>query len=95
MFPRAYQEFFWVKILKFFDVDPGWKNSDPPGCKNLDLGSATLLKSGPGPVLKEGLYDGDVSDFGGEVEGGGAAQGARVGLRSLLQQVTHHALVTL
>jgi hypothetical protein len=20
---------FWVKILKFFDADPGWKNSDP------------------------------------------------------------------
>jgi hypothetical protein len=20
---------FWVKILKFFDVDPGWKNLDP------------------------------------------------------------------
>jgi hypothetical protein len=46
-------------------------------------------------VLEEGLHDGDVSDFGGEVEGGGAAQGARVGLRSLLQQVPHHALVTL
>jgi hypothetical protein len=20
---------FWVKILEFFDVDPGWENSDP------------------------------------------------------------------
>jgi hypothetical protein len=20
---------FWVKILKFFDADPGWKNLDP------------------------------------------------------------------
>jgi hypothetical protein len=19
----------WVKLLKFFDADPGWKNSDP------------------------------------------------------------------
>jgi hypothetical protein len=55
----------------------------------------TILKSGPGPVLEKGLHDGDVSYFGGEVEGGGAAQGARVGLRSLLQQVPHHALVTL
>ncbi len=63
--------------------------------KKSDPGSATLLKSGPGPVLEEGLYDGDVSDFGGEVEGGGAAQGPRIGLRSLLQQVPHHALVTL
>jgi hypothetical protein len=21
--------FFWVKILIFFDTDPGWKNSNP------------------------------------------------------------------
>ncbi len=27
---------FWVKI-KFFDGDPGWKNSDP-GWKNSDPG---------------------------------------------------------
>jgi hypothetical protein len=20
---------FWVKILKFFEANPGWKNSDP------------------------------------------------------------------
>ncbi len=46
-------------------------------------------------MLEKGLYDGDVSDFGGEMEGGGATEGARVGLRSLLQQVPHHALVTL
>jgi hypothetical protein len=26
----------WVKILKFFDADPGWKNSDP--------GSAILVR---------------------------------------------------
>jgi hypothetical protein len=23
------QTTFWVKILKFFDADPGWKNLDP------------------------------------------------------------------
>ncbi len=38
-FPRAYNQFFGLKILKFFDADPGsgifltrdpgWKNSDP------------------------------------------------------------------
>ncbi len=25
VFPKAYKHCFWVKILKFFDVDPGWK----------------------------------------------------------------------
>jgi hypothetical protein len=28
---------FWVKMLKFFDADPGWKNSDP-GWKKPDPG---------------------------------------------------------
>jgi hypothetical protein len=27
----------WFKILKFFDADPGWKNSDP-GWKKSDPG---------------------------------------------------------
>ncbi len=42
---------FWVKILKFFDVDPGWKNSDPgfgmekvgSGIRDKHPGSATLV----------------------------------------------------
>jgi hypothetical protein len=25
IFPRALKPFFWVKILKFLDADPGWK----------------------------------------------------------------------
>jgi hypothetical protein len=29
-----HRKFFWFKILKFFDADPGWKNSDP-GWKKL------------------------------------------------------------
>ncbi len=35
MFPRAHKPFFWVKILKLFDADPGWKNSDP-GWKKVE-----------------------------------------------------------
>jgi hypothetical protein len=27
IFPRAQKPFFWVKILKFYDADPGWKKS--------------------------------------------------------------------
>ncbi len=27
--PDAYKKMFRVKILKFFDADPGWKNSEP------------------------------------------------------------------
>jgi hypothetical protein len=25
---ESLETIFWVKILKFFDADPGWKNSD-------------------------------------------------------------------
>ncbi len=25
----SFETIFWAKILKFFDADPGWKNSDP------------------------------------------------------------------
>jgi len=25
---ESLEAIFWVKILKFFDADPGWKNSD-------------------------------------------------------------------
>jgi hypothetical protein len=25
---QSLETVFWVKILKFFDADPGWKNSD-------------------------------------------------------------------
>jgi hypothetical protein len=28
-FSESLETLFWVKILKFFDADPGWKNSDP------------------------------------------------------------------
>ncbi len=41
-------EQFWVKILKFFDADPGWKNSDPESeiekslIRDKHPGSATL-----------------------------------------------------
>jgi hypothetical protein len=40
---------FWVKILKFFDADPGWKNSDPGSgmgkirIRDKHPGSRTLL----------------------------------------------------
>jgi hypothetical protein len=27
--PYSLETIFWVKILKFFDEDPGWKKSDP------------------------------------------------------------------
>jgi hypothetical protein len=36
---------FWVKILKFFDADPGWKNSDP-GWKKIGSG---IRKNIPDP----------------------------------------------
>jgi hypothetical protein len=26
---ESLETIFWVKILKFFNADPGWKNSDP------------------------------------------------------------------
>jgi hypothetical protein len=26
---ESLETMFWVKILKFFDADPGWKSSDP------------------------------------------------------------------
>jgi hypothetical protein len=26
---ESLETIFWVKILKFFDTDPGWKNLDP------------------------------------------------------------------
>jgi hypothetical protein len=46
IFPRAYKPFFWVKTLKFFDADPGCKNSDPGpriwNGKKSDPGFATL-----------------------------------------------------
>jgi hypothetical protein len=34
---RELRIIFWVKILKFTDVDPGWKNSDP-GWKKFGSG---------------------------------------------------------
>jgi hypothetical protein len=37
IFPRAWKPVFWVKILKLFEADPGWKNSDKGS------GSATLI----------------------------------------------------
>jgi hypothetical protein len=30
---ESLEKVFWVNILKFFDADPGWKNSDPGGIK--------------------------------------------------------------
>ncbi len=38
--PRAYKPFFLVKILKFFDADPGWKKFDT---WDKHPGSATLI----------------------------------------------------
>jgi hypothetical protein len=40
LFPRAVKPFFWVKILKFLDADPGWKQfgSWIRDGKNLDPG---------------------------------------------------------
>jgi hypothetical protein len=29
------QTIFWVKILQFFDADPGWKNSGPGSGINI------------------------------------------------------------
>ncbi len=58
--------FFWLKILKFFDADPGLKKSDP-GWKKV--GSATQLV----PTL-----DGDGDD---EDADGGADEGAGVAHR--------------
>jgi hypothetical protein len=26
---ESLETIFWVKILEFFDANPGWKNSDP------------------------------------------------------------------
>jgi hypothetical protein len=50
--PRSYfrelETIFWVKILKFFDADPGWKNSNLGSCmekiriRDKHPGSATL-----------------------------------------------------
>jgi hypothetical protein len=49
-FPRAKDTIFWVKILKFFDInlDPGWKNSDPGRkkfefCRNLGFSGNPFL----------------------------------------------------
>jgi hypothetical protein len=35
--------FFWVKILKFFDADPGWEKVGS-GIRDKHPGSATLQK---------------------------------------------------
>jgi hypothetical protein len=29
IFPESFEIVFKVEIIKFFDADPGWKNSDP------------------------------------------------------------------
>ncbi len=53
--------FFWINILKFFDADPWWKNSDPGGKKfgsgrenirirNKHPGSVTLFSYLPSRV---------------------------------------------
>jgi hypothetical protein len=46
---KSFETIFWVKILQFFDADPGWKDWDP-GWKKFGseirdklTGSATLL----------------------------------------------------
>jgi hypothetical protein len=45
----------WVKILKFFDTDPGWKKIGPGVGKNSDTGSGIH----PGSVtLGKILYEG-------------------------------------
>jgi hypothetical protein len=42
---------FWVKILRFFDADPGWKNKDPGSGmgkirgRDKHLGSTTMLEN--------------------------------------------------
>jgi hypothetical protein len=43
IFPRAWKEFFWVKILQVFDADPGWKKIGS-GIRDQHPGSATLKK---------------------------------------------------
>jgi hypothetical protein len=39
---ESLQKFFWVKILKFFNADPGWKKFES-GIRDKNPGSATLL----------------------------------------------------
>ncbi len=45
---ESLETFFWVKILKFFDADPGWKNLDPGWKSQIQdpgkhPGAATLI----------------------------------------------------
>jgi hypothetical protein len=35
IFPRPWKQFFGLKYLNSFDVDPGWKNSDPGSGINI------------------------------------------------------------
>ncbi len=45
---KSLETIFWVKILKFFVADPGWKNSDPESViRDKHPGSATLKKDRP------------------------------------------------
>jgi hypothetical protein len=47
---ESLETILWVKVLKFFDTDPGWKKNRvrDPGC----FGSATLItNSDPGGQL--------------------------------------------
>jgi hypothetical protein len=59
IFLRAEKPFFWVKILKFFDVDPGSRIGDG---KNLDLGSG--IQDGKNLDPESGIWDGKNSDSG-------------------------------
>jgi hypothetical protein len=59
IFLRAEKPFFWVKILKFFDADPG---SRTPDGKNSDAGSGIQDKENLDP--ESGIWDGKNSDLG-------------------------------
>jgi hypothetical protein len=45
---ESLETIFWVKILKFFDADPGWKicgsRMEKNRIRDKHFGSATLLK---------------------------------------------------
>jgi hypothetical protein len=46
---ESLKPFFWVKILKFFDMHPGWKNSDKGSRiwdgKKLDPGYTSRIRN--------------------------------------------------
>jgi hypothetical protein len=49
---ESLETIFWVKILKFFDADPGWKNLDP----GSEMGKNRIRDKHPGSATLSSLY---------------------------------------